>query len=302
MGELGPRASPHDDIAQLIDRAWRLRHADTRQARGTALHAQALAAARGDRAGQAWAALRLAVCDHILAREPEAEIERLQACIGAMQALGDAAGEAEALNLLANALGNRGRHADALQAHARCRALREALGDVAGVAGSIGNQAIALRALGRLPEARAHYEDSLRLARSAGLPRAVAYALAGLGMTALEAGAAAAAVVHLEAAFAAAAGTDDRALECTALTRLAQAHLLAGDAGRAGTLLDQAQALAQRVGNVRDAGRVCLVRGLLARATGQVDAAEACFDAALREAARSHDEPLAREVEAARAA
>ncbi len=300
MADDGTRRSTHEDIAQLIERAWRLRHADTRQARGAAVRALGLATARDDRPGQAWATLRLALCDHILAREPEAELATLQRCIEAMRALGDRAGEAEALNLLGNALGNRGRHEQALATHAQCRALREALGDVGGVALSAGNQAIALRALGRLREARALHEDSLRLARDAGLVRAMAYAEAGLGVTALMDGDPALAVRHLELAFAAASRTEDRALECTALTRLAEARLRLGDTEAARGLLAQAQALAQRTGNVRDAGRVCLVRGLLDRAAGRHAEAAAHFDAAWREAARSHDQPLAQDVQAAR--
>lgn len=294
------RFAAHADIAQLIVNAWRLRHDDTRQARGMALRALAVAQTRADDRGKAWAALRLAVCNQIMAVEPEAELPRLHECVTAMRALGDGRGEAEALNLLGNALINRARYEEAQQAHGQCQALREGLGDLPGVAGSLGNQAIAQRALGRWAEARASGEGALRLARSAGNVRAIAYGHAGLGLTELLAGDAPSAVRHLELCFAAAVRTEDRALECTALTRLAQARLLLGELDQARELLAHAQAMARRTGNVGDAGRVCMVWGLLARACGRADRAEVHFEAAMHEARRSHDLSLVREVETAR--
>lgn len=300
MDDQASQRAGHADVALLIETAWRLRHDDTRQARGAATRALALAQARGDAVGTAWASLRLAVCEHILAIEPDAELDRLGHCLALMRALTDAAGEAEALNLLGNALDNRGRHDEALAAHGQCQALREAAGHLDGVAGSLGNRANTLRALGRWAEARQAGEDALRLARRAGQVRAVAYAQVGLGLTELMAGELVAAVGHLELAFAAAARTEDRALECTALTRLAQARLALGAPDQARELLGHAQAMARRTGNVGDAGRVCLVLGLLERACGRDDLAEAHFAAALHEAQRGRDTPLVREVAAAR--
>jgi len=300
MSQQEIRRAAHADIAQLIERAWRLRHDDSRQARGAALRALDLATTRGDPLGAAWATLRLAVCEHILAMEQDDELARLQTCVDEMRLLGESHGEAEALNLLGNTLSTRGDYEASLQAHWQCCALREAAGDAAGVAGSLGNQAIPLRALGRWHEAREAGRNSLRMAQLAGQGSDSAYAHVGLGLTELLAGDPAAAVVHLELAFAAAARTEDRALECTALTRLAQARLQLGAVEPARELLGQAQAIAQRTGNVRDAGRVCLVWGLLERAAGNPAHADAHFAAALHEARRGHDQLLAREVEEAR--
>ena len=154
MSQQEIRRAAHADTAQLIERAWRLRHDDSRQARGAALRALDLATTRGDPLGAAWATLRLAVCEHILAIEQDDELARLQTCVDAMRLLGDSHGEAEALNLLGNTLSIRGDHEASLQAHRQCCALRETAGDAAGVAGSLGNQAIPLRALGRWHEAR----------------------------------------------------------------------------------------------------------------------------------------------------
>jgi len=300
MSQQEIRRAAHADIAQLIERAWRLRHDDTRQARGAAVRALDLASVRADPLGMAWAALRLAVCEQILAVEPDTELDRLQHCVQTMRALGDAAGESEALNLLGNALGNRDRNDEALRAHARCQALREALDDVSGVAQSLGNQAQALRALGRWHEAREAGQACLRLARAAGDARAVAYAQVRVGMIELLVGDAAAAAGHFKLAFSAASRTEDRALECTALTRLAQAHVRLGDLTLARELLKQAQVLAHRTGNISDAGRVCLVWGLLEQAQGDADGAAAHFEAALHEARRGADRSLATEVESAR--
>ncbi|RVT52529.1 hypothetical protein [Rubrivivax albus] len=233
------RFAAHADIEPLIVNAWRLRHDDTRQARGMALQALAVAQTRADDRGKAWAALRLTVCNQVMAVEPEAELPRLHECVTAMRALGGGA------------------------------CLRRGCA----VPGSIGRQ----RAGHRLRSRRT-------------------------GLTELLAGDVPTAVRHLELCFAAAVRTEDRALECTALTRLAQARLLLGEVDQARELLGHAQAMARRTGNVRDAGRVCLVWGLLERACGRADRAEVHFEAAMHEARRSHDLSLVSEVESARAA
>lgn len=294
------RHSAHADIAQLIQRAWRLRHDDTRQARGAAVRALDLAASRDDKLGHAWAALRLGVCDQILATQPATELDRLQHCIEAMRTLGDDAGQAEALNLLGNALDYRGRYEEALHVHARCQTLREALNDGIGVAHSLGNRVQAMLALGRWADARAAGLDCLRLARAAKDDRAVAYALVHQGLIELRTGNAELAASQLALAFSAASRTDDRALECTALTRLAQARVHLGDLTSASGLLAQAQAICRRTGNVFDAGCICMVQGLLAQANGDGRGAAAHFEAAMHKARQCGDKTLETEVERAR--
>lgn len=290
------RYSAHADIAELLARAWKLRHDDTRRARAAAERARLLALERQDAHGGAFARLRLALCDHVLGVRGHEAVARIEACCAEMQALGHAEGQGEALNLLANVLASQDRHTEAVDTHLRCEALRRELGDDAGVAASLNNRAISLRALGRLDEALALLQDSLRLARLQGDESRIAYALVNLGATELACGAAAAAALHFEQGFAATTRTDDRALECTALTGLARARIALGDVPGARLLLSQAQALARRTGNVRDAARVSLALALADRADGLAAPATLHLQAALQQAGQAQDRTLEREL------
>jgi tetratricopeptide (TPR) repeat protein len=295
-----PRAL-HPDIERLIDQAWRLRLDDTRQARGAAERALALAQARDDPLARAWASLRLVLCDHILARDEDNIEPRLHACIASMHEVADVRGEAEALNLLGTVLDARARHDAAFEHHERCRAMRESIGDMAGVCGSLNNGAISLRALGRIDEALAMLQASLSGAQAMGDPRGVAYAEVNLGGIELLRGNGREALRHHELAFAAAVRTDDRALECTALTGLARSRLALGDLAAARELLSHAQALAQRTGNVRDAARVCLAWALVEHADLGPAVAEPHLQAALLGARQARDHELEAEVAAVQA-
>lgn len=290
------RHSAHADIAQLLERAWKLRHDDTRRARAAAERARVLSLERQDPHGAAFARLRLALCDHVLGSREHDAVARIEDCVAEMQTLGHAEGEGEALNLLANVLASHDRHAEAVDAHQRCEALRREQGDDAGVAASLNNRAVSLRELGRLDEAAGLLRDSLRLARAQGDESGVAYALVNLGVTELARGAARAAETHFVHGFAAATRTDDRALECTALTGLAQSRISLGDVPGARELLAQAQSLARRTGNVRDAARVSLALGLADRADGRLAPAQLHLQAALLQAAQAHDRTLEREL------
>lgn len=292
----GPGPSAHADIAQLLDRAWKLRHDDTRRARAAAERARLLASERQDARGAAFAQLRLALCDHVLGVNEHDAVTRIEGCVAAMQALGDVDGQGEALNLLANVLAGHDRHAEAVDAHQRCEALRRERGDDAGVAASLNNRAVSLRELGRLDEAAALLRDSLHLARGQGDESGIAYALVNLGVTELARGDALAAESQLVHGFAAATRTDDRALECSALTGLAEVRIALGDVPAARQLLAQAQALARRTGNVRDAARVSLALARADRADGQPGSALAHLQAALQQAAHAEDHALARAV------
>lgn len=293
----GGRAD-HPDIERLIDQAWRLRHDDTRRARGMAGRALAMADQRGDAPGKAWASLRVAVCDFILA-EDTGSLERvLWRCVEAMRALDDRPGEAEALNLLGNVLASLSRHDEAMVLHRRCEALRLALGDENGVAGSLNNLAVSLRALGRHDDAASALHDSLRLAAGRGDSVGIAYARVNLGHVEMTRARPATAAREFELGFAAAARTEDRALECTALTGLATARVANGDHAGAREVLAHAQALAQRTGNVRDAARVCLAWARLELAEGRPAAAQPHLQAARQEAERAQDRELLRELQA----
>lgn len=287
--------APADPVAQLRVRelvalAYRWRHDDSRRALAFAQQALVLASSTDDAAGRAWALLRLAVCELILA-EPGAE-GHVREAIEGLVALGDREGEAEALNLLANIRGTQGAGDESIALHERCFALREACGDVDGAAGSLNNLGIALQEAGRLGEALLALQESLALAQSIGDPRGIAYARVNLGNLHLAQQLVPLAVEQFEQAFAHVTRTEDRALECSALTGLGQARTHQGRHDEARGLLKHAQTLARRTGNLGDQARVRIALADLEEAQGRLDAAEALLLAALPALQRGGERPL----------
>jgi tetratricopeptide (TPR) repeat protein len=288
-------ASPHSTrVRELVAQAYRWRHDDSRRALGFARQALALAETTGDAPGRAWALLRLAVCELILA-EPGAEAHGAEATEG-LAALGERAGEAEGLNLLANIRSAQGDYAAAIVLHERCFALREACGDIEGAAGSLNNLGAELREIGRHAEAQLVLRESLALAQTIADLRGVAYARVNLGLCGLEQRDADAAVDHFEQAFASVTRTEDRALECSVLTGLGRARTLQGRHDEARGLLQHAQSLARRTGNLGDQARVRIALAALEEALGRLDAAEALLLAALPALQRSGERPLEAQV------
>lgn len=298
--EQAPTPDPADrreaTVDALVDAAHRWRHDDARRALSMARQALVIAEQAGYARGRAWALLRVALCELIVADPPRRYEQRLGESIALMRELADRAGEAEAMNLLAHLLGARGELAAAVALDRRCAALRRDSGDAAGQAGSLNNLGLNLLAQGRSDEALDCLLESLQLSTQAGDERGMAYAHAGLGALYVSLEQPAAAIGHYELAFAHVARTDDRALECTALTGLARARSLQGAHDAALALLQHAQALARRTGNVGDHARVNLALAMVEQARGRPAAAEPHLHAALRLLERAGDCSLEAEV------
>jgi tetratricopeptide (TPR) repeat protein len=286
----------HATVDALIAAAHRWRHDDTRRALSMAHQALTIAEQIDYARGRAWAQLRVALCELIVADPARRYEQRLGESIALMRELADRAGEAEAMNLLAHLLGARGELAAAATLDRRCAALRRDIGDVAGQAGSLNNLGLNLLAQGCSDEALDCLLESLQLSTLVGDVRGMAYAHAGLGALYVSLEQAAAAVGHYELAFAHVARTDDRALECTALTGLARARSLQGAHDASLGLLQHAQTLAQRTGNVGDHARVNVALATVEQARGHPAAAEPHLHAALRLLERAGDCGLEAEV------
>lgn len=284
-------------VDELNALALRWRHDDTRRALAFARQALALAEHLGYPQGRAWALLRVALCEFILADAARQYETRLGEAIALMRELDDQQGEAEAMNLLANILGDRGEHEAALALHGRCLALRRSIGHHVGVATSLNNMGIQLRQLARTGEALDCLRESLQLALAQADLRGIAYAHVNLGHVYLAIDDAATAVEHFEQAFARVARTDDRALECTALIGLARARALQGAHAAALELLQHAQALALRTGNVGDQAQVNLAQAAVEQGRGRHAAATAHLHAALASLQRADHRAMAAEVQ-----
>jgi tetratricopeptide (TPR) repeat protein len=266
---------------ELTALAHRCRHDDTRLALGLAREALGLADALDDRAARAWALLRVAVCELMLVDAQRIYEERTRQSLALMRELGDWPGEREALSLLGDVLALRG-DAEGAMAHFRSSAaLARAHDDRTGEALALNNLGHLLLELARTGEALDCLRQSLQIALTEGDHAGIAYAHVNLGAVFLALDDPSAAVEHFEQAFARVTRTEDRALECSTLTRLAQARALQGAPEEAQELLRHALALARRTGNVGDMARVCLTQAAVEQGRGRHAAAEAYLHAAL---------------------
>jgi len=281
-------------IDALNAEAYACRHEDTRRALALCRQASALAQSIDYVRGQAYALLRTALCEFILARDHERCKSRVQHSLTLLRSLADRAGEAEALNLLGTVHSARAEHDDATVAHRQALVLRQALNDVAGQAGSLNNLAISLRRLAHQGEAVDCLRQSLALAQQVGDVRAAGYARLNLGLVFLDQDDPEPAAEHLGQALIDVHSTTDRALECSVHTALARTRLLQGECDAAQRHLQQARVLALATGDIGDLTRVQLAWGEVEQAMGRLPAAEAQLRAALATLRRLQD----REIEA----
>jgi tetratricopeptide (TPR) repeat protein len=283
-------------VDELLGMAYRSRHDDTRKALGFARQAHELSDRTGHAPGRAWALLRMALCEHILADPKRQYEQRLGESIALMRDLGDQAGEAEAMNLLGSILNTRGEHEAALDLYRRCRELRETLGDLSGVTAAMNNVGLTLRMLSRTGEALDWLGRSLEIALAQADTLRIAYAHLNLGEVFLDLDDAATAIEHLEQAFSRVARTEDRALECSILIGLARSRALQGANDAALGLLQHAQGLALRTGNVRDQARVAMAQAAVEQGRGGHAAAEAHLHATLASLRRAEERTLEADV------
>lgn len=277
------RSAPgtRDRALELTAQAYRLRHDDTRRALLLAREGLVLAESLGDGPLRAWALLRVAVCELILVDAERRYEDRAQESLALMRQLGDRQGERDALSLLADMLKLRGDVDGALAHYRVCVEISRSGGDRDAEARTLNNLGRLLLDMSRTGEALDCLRQSLQLALTEGNHRSIAYAHVGLGAVFLALDDPSAAVEHLEQAFVRVTRTEDRALECTTLTHLAQARALQGASEEAQELLRHALTLARRTGNVGDLARVSLAQAAVEQGRGRHAAAEPYLHAAL---------------------
>ena len=132
-------------VDQLNEQAARCCADDPRVARDLAREAQALALRLDYQPGLAWALLRQARSEHFLQDEGEAALTLAQRAQALFESLEDPAGQAEAINLLANVHASRHEGELALTQYHRGLALRRQRGDRVGEAGLLNNIGRVLR-------------------------------------------------------------------------------------------------------------------------------------------------------------
>jgi len=295
---LPPPAQPalRSQVDALNQRAHQLRHSDARQALALCRQAHAMALQLDYQRGLAYSLLRRSLCLSILGDDSEDAPALLQQAASLLRGLGDAAGEAEAVNHQGNLHRDHHDHEAALACYQHAVALRHALGDRAGEAASLNNVALVYRDTGQLADALEQLYRSRQLAEAAGDARATAYALTNLGVLLDQVGEQPQAQAHLDQALVLVRQTADRALECTVLTSLGRLLTDAGQPLQALAHLRTAFDLAQGTGNQGDQALALLALGLVQQALGEHDAAAPLLADALALAHRRGQRALAAQV------
>lgn len=277
------------DVDAWLAQAHACRHANVRRSHALVRRAYDAARRIDYQRGVAYGLLRLALCEHMLREDPDRVEQRLQQATALMRALGDLAGEAEALNLQASVLSNQARHDAALQRFQAALELRCTLDDREGQAITLNNIGLTLRRQGRLTEALESLLTGLALAQSIDAAIPCAYAEVNIAAVLADLGDMQGAVEHYRRCLDHVGPTEDRALECTALTGLAEALAAAGQRREAVACLQAAHALAEQTGNVGDRTRLQLAWGRVLLEMDDVDAAARWLQSALEALRRDGD-------------
>ena len=152
----------------------------------------------------------------------------LEQALARYRELGDDRGAAKALNNLANAAADEGAYGEALARYGEALHLLELMGNSRGQSALLNNRGTVYWAVGRYAEAGAHYRRALRIYRESGNDQAVAETLANLALLAYSTGDYAAAVRTAEQAIAISESYDDISNLANAWTYRAKAHSAMG--------------------------------------------------------------------------
>jgi putative nucleotidyltransferase with HDIG domain len=223
-------------------------------------------------------------------------LDCLEAALGVAEANNDKADIAHATNLIGNVHLLRGEFEAAEPMYARALALAQNAGEAALEAMVLQNLGVVASMRDDLAAALEHYGSSLAICRSAGLHRQVGHLLNNMGLvyTQLDQLAEAQAayeesVVHCRAA----GDTPNRLL---ATVNSANLWLARGEVDRADALCREVVAEAQEVGHHRALGEAFKHLGVISRARGEMQRAQAHFDAAYENAMVREDLLLAAET------
>lgn len=268
-------------VDRLNQRAHAARHQDAHAALELAEQALAMAERLAYQSGRAYALLRIALLRHMLGRGPAESDPALAQSLELFRALGDAVGEAEAINLRGNLLATRGAHALAAEQHQLALALRRSLGDREGEASSLNNLGIALRDMGQAAEALEVLLQSLEVANATQHTRQQAYAQLNIGISLAQLGDAAAAVERFNDVLRLAEPGDDRGIECSARVELGEAHISLGRHDEGLRQLHRAWQLAEKTANAGDLALVMRALGAAHQGLGAFATAEERLHAAL---------------------
>ncbi|MGC4043593.1 MAG: diguanylate cyclase [Armatimonas sp.] len=235
------------------EEAYRTLHQDTRRALELCTQTRESALSIDYRPGIAQSTYLIAQCRLIL-WGTDACLDQLQQAFQLFQSLGDRAGEADALNILAIVHGRRGDHVLALEFSQKCLHIRRSLGDVSGEAKSLNNIGVIYRDLLRFADALESLFRSYELAEQIGSAHAAAYATGNIGEVFYRIGELSNSRRYFQQSLELVMETDDLACQSTALAGLGKTCLEQGEHEEAIDCLRRALELDERTGNIDDKG------------------------------------------------
>lgn len=276
-----PPDTPHH-VDVLLQRAWEMRHEDTRQALALNRLAHEGALRIDYAGGVAYGLLRTGLCAMVLADDDDACLLQIQQAAALMRSLRDLRGESEALNLLALIHGRRNDHGRAIELAGQCLALRRRSGDRGGEAAALTNLAVELRQTHRFADALELLFAGLAIAEEIADASRCAYALCNIAGVLAETGDAQGALDHFERSLALTTRSRDRALECSNRIGIGRALAALDREAPALAQLQRALALARQTGNRADLVEALAALGRAQQQFGHLGAAQALLDEALQ--------------------
>ncbi|TAK11810.1 MAG: diguanylate cyclase [Anaerolineae bacterium] len=270
---------PHE-VDALTTQALGLRHEDTRRALELALQARELALRIDYQHGFAQSTYLISLCGFILATEEDV-LEKARQAHSLFSGLGDARGEANALNLIGNIFSRRNRNVEALESYTRSLAIRREIGDRIGESGSLNNIALVHLDNAEYPESLEALFASLEIAEAIPDANAAAYALNNIGSVLAEIGDLPHALENYERGLALNLQTNDRALESTFHLDIGRTLAQLGDHSGALDHIRRGLALSQQTGNRNDIGLAQLALGRTYTELRRFEEAEVALQQAL---------------------
>jgi len=260
------------------------RYADAR-----ALYERALGDGTARTAAHAAHLLRLVARSWLHDAEYDAGIDCVGAALVVAELAGDEAGRGLALNVFAVIEWKRGNLDEATRLYEAARTSARRTGDARLSAMTTSNLGVIAHIRGEETEARVFYESSLSYARAGGQADQAIIALGNLGQLDTQAGRFDVAARHLNEARELSSIIGDRSLLLSIELLLTRLAVRRGDLGAARAAAARTEELLAGMADPQGAGDAAHVFGLVARAAGDLPAAEQHFTASERFAVERED-------------
>ena len=263
-------------LTATIERGQALEHHGQRDD-ARRLYEAALRDGTARTAAEAAQLLRLIARAYLHDADYAAAIDCASAALATAEQAHDEAARGHAINIIASVEWMQGRHDDAERLYLLARQSADRSGESLLAAMTSSNLGVIANVRGEERKAREFYESSLAHARSAGRPDQAIAALCNLGQLNTQAGHLGVAERHLGEARELATVIGDRSMLVTIELHLAKLHIKQGDLASARESCDRTRRIINQIGDSREAGDAEYVYGIVARASGDANAAEQHF-------------------------